>query len=257
MESNEPVHPIFRNVPAPDTVLWRYLSFAKLISLLHVPRLHFTRVDLFDDHFEGAWPKSDLEYWSKIEGGGKAIYFTEMMRQRVAVSCWLESSHESAAMWRLYASGEEGVAITTTFGKLQKLVDDAVATTWLAGVGRVTYIDHAGAGLFEGLQENEPLPNTLAPFMLKHISYAHEREVRALLVAGKGNEVGRQGVDLALDVNNFVDQIVINPFCQPWFTEAVTGLVSGYGLATKLRPSALSPSAFYKDEFYASLKKRR
>ena len=40
----------------------RYLSFAKFAFLLELAKLHLTRVDEFDDHFEGAWPKSDLEY---------------------------------------------------------------------------------------------------------------------------------------------------------------------------------------------------
>ena len=171
------------------------------LSLCCTCRVYTSRESInLIDHFEGAWPKSDLEYWSKIKGGGVAIYFNETMRQRVAASCWLESPHESAAMWRLYTSGEEGVAITTTFGKLQKLVGTAVEAPWLAGVGRVTYIDHAEKGLIEGLQKDDPLPNTLAPSMLKHISYAHEREVRALVVGGIGSEIGREGFDLALVV---------------------------------------------------------
>jgi hypothetical protein len=52
----------FRNAPTPEAKLWRYLSFAKFASLLQSAQLHFIRVDHFDDHFEGAWPKSDLAY---------------------------------------------------------------------------------------------------------------------------------------------------------------------------------------------------
>jgi hypothetical protein len=56
MESNDPVNPIFSEIPPPDAKLWRYLSFAKFASLLHSQKLHFTRVDRLDDHFEGVWP---------------------------------------------------------------------------------------------------------------------------------------------------------------------------------------------------------
>jgi Protein of unknown function (DUF2971) len=266
MELNEYAHPLFRNAPPPDAKLWRYLSFAKLVSLLYAPRLHFTRVDQFDDHFEGAWPKSDLEYWEKVKGL-IAIYYTEVMRySKVAASCWVESPHESAAMWRLYAPGEEGIAITTTFRKLCDIPsttlkqDPAFSQNdprgWLAGATRVTYLDHASKGLIEDLGKNEPLPNTMMPFMLKNVSYEHEKEVRALVIAGKGSEIGREGFDLSLNLDEFIDEIVVNPFCQTWFTEAVTGLVDRYGLKNKLRQSALSPSVFYKERFYMDMQER-
>src|SRR5690242_4102968 len=152
MESNVHVHPLFRNAPKPEAKLWRYLSFARLASLLQSSRLHFTRVDNFDDHFEGAWPKSDVEHWEKLKDF-RVVRFTELMRQRVAVSCWVESPHESAAMWRLYAPGAEGVAVTTSFGKLHSLVSTAAlpGPEWLAGAGRVTYLDHSNKGLIEDL----------------------------------------------------------------------------------------------------------
>src|SRR5258707_6549912 len=108
MASNDPVHPLFRNAPPPETKLWRYLSFARLAFLLHSQLLHFTRVDQFDDHFEGAWPKSDLKYWCKVKGL-QVVYFTVQMRRwKVAASCWVMSSHESTVKSRLYGPGAKG-----------------------------------------------------------------------------------------------------------------------------------------------------
>src|SRR5215831_9145292 len=182
MASNDPVHPLFRNTPKPEAKLWRYLSFAKFASLLQSAQLHFTRVDHFDDHFEGAWPKSDFEYWTKermIEHFKVSDFTEQMRRNNVAVSCWFESPHESAAMWRLYAPGNEGVAVATTFGKLHNLVTSApMATGWLADAASVEYIDHFDDGLIKRFRPDERLPNTLMPFMLKNISYKYENEVR-------------------------------------------------------------------------------
>jgi hypothetical protein len=257
MELNKHEHPLFRNAPPPEAKLWRYLSFAKLASLLHSSQLHFTRVDHFDDHFEGAWPKSDLEYWGKVKGFN-IVYFTELARQRVAVSCWVESPHESAAMWRLYAPGEEGVAITTNFCKLHSLISAATlpGVEWLAGAGRVTYLDHSSKGLIEDLGKDERLPNTMMPYMLKNVSYEYEKEVRALIFTGRGSEMGSEGFELPLNLKDFVDEIVVNPFCQAWFTDAVAGLASRYDLESKLRPSALSPSVFYKAQLYKDMQVR-
>jgi hypothetical protein len=160
MAPNDPVHPLFRNAPSPEAKLWRYLSFSKFVSLLDSAQLHFTRVDNFDDHFEGAWPKKDFDYWTRerLIGVFKVPDFTEQMKCNVAVSCWFKSPHESAAMWRLYAAGNEGVAIATTFGKLYDLVNAAaIPTNWLSGAGSVEYIDHFKDGLIERLKTNERL----------------------------------------------------------------------------------------------------
>src|SRR5215467_3002595 len=169
MESNDPVHPIFRNAPQPEAKLWRYLSFAKFASLLHSRQLHFTPVDHLDDHFEGAWPRTDLEYWTseRMLRAFNVPAFTEDMRRRVVASCWFESPHESAAMWRLYAPGNEGVAIATTFGKLDNLIKTAAKAKpmWLFGAARVTYIDHANVGWIEKLGADERRLNVLMPFM--------------------------------------------------------------------------------------------
>ena len=249
MQSNDPVHPIFRNAPEPEAKLWRYLNFAKFASVLHSPYLHFTRADHFDDHFEGAWPRSDLEYWTneRILRAFNVPAFTEDMRRRVAASCWFESRHESAAMWRLYAPGAEGIAITTTFRKLNNLIKAAAdKRAWLVGAARVTYIDHANVGWIENLGEEERRLNVLMPFMLKNISYEHEKEVRALIISAM-EVIGSDGLDLQVNLNDFIDEIVDNPFCQTWFTEAVAGVADRYGLKSKHRRSSLSPDVFYMD----------
>src|SRR5262249_26511413 len=174
--------------------------------------------------------------------------FTEDMRRRVAASCWFESPHESAAMWRLYAPGNEGVAIATTFGKLDNPIKTAARAkpAWLIGAARVTYIDHANVGWIEKLEANDKRLNVLMPFMLKNISYEHEKEVRALIISGM-EEIGSDGLDLPVSLNDFIDEIVDNPFCQPWFTEAVAGVADRYGLVSKHGRSSLSPDVFYMD----------
>jgi hypothetical protein len=242
MESDALTHPIFRDAPLPETRLWRYLSFAKIIALFQTRRLHFTRIDQFDDHFEGAWPKSDLEHFAKLEGGQVIPKATKAMRLGAAASCWLAADYESAAMWRLYAAGEEGVAITTTAAKLQALVS-AVPRPDFGGISRVQYIDHVNNSLIAELKSNPW--NALHPFMCKNVSYEHEKEVRALIVAWPHNAIEQTGRDLEIDPQTFVDQIVINPFCKSWFVDAVKGIVEHYGLAGKLHTSTLSRSAFY------------
>jgi len=43
--------------------IWRYIDLAKTIHLLATKTLHFTRIDQFDDKFEGSYPVQNLNDW--------------------------------------------------------------------------------------------------------------------------------------------------------------------------------------------------
>lgn len=242
-------HPIFRNQPTDEAKLWRYLSFAKFASLLQSRCLHFTLVDKFDDHFEGVWPKSDLRLLNSLKGFNIPAFTEQMKRSVVAASCWVESSHESAAMWRLYAPAQEGIAITTTFKKLNAVVVEAAKeaeVVGMAGAGRVQYFDHLNEGLIAQLQTGDPLPNTLVPFMIKNLSYEHEHETRALLLAQPDKfEIRENGCDLPITPSDFIDRIFTSPLSEEWFHAAVLDLAERQGLGGKVERSALSPDRFY------------
>ena len=49
------------SVPPPGAQLWRFMDFERLSDILDRAALFFTRVDKFDDKFEGTWSKATLE----------------------------------------------------------------------------------------------------------------------------------------------------------------------------------------------------
>jgi len=51
----------------------------------------------------------------------KQLYAAEAFKLEPLVSCWHENETESVAMWKLYVSGREGVAIKTTVSSLIQL----------------------------------------------------------------------------------------------------------------------------------------
>lgn len=233
-------HPFFSEAPPLDAKLWRYLSFPRFAYLLQTSHLHFSRVDLFDDHFEGAWPKSDAQHWEKVGQVFSVLFFTEKMRSNVAVSCWIEAPYELAAMWRLYAPGGDGVAVTTTFKKVFYVVKNGEIPGLVNDAGRVKYLDHYTDGLIGQLPAGAPYPNAYAPFTMKHRSYEHEKEVRALITSLQ--EIAKGGMDLPVSLSDFIDEIVISPFSDDWFGRVVTGLAE---LSSKLLRSKLARDLFY------------
>ena len=116
----------------------------------------------------------------------------------------------------------------------------AQSEQWLGGAGRVRYFDHFNEGLLDhGAQ------NALLPFMLKNVSYAHEQEVRALVNGPWDHDIDPSGLDLPIQLTNFIKEIVINPFGQQWFDKTVRGVADRYSLGDRIRSSSLSPANFY------------
>jgi hypothetical protein len=106
---------------ASDTVLWRYMDFARFVALLDQQALHFARADQFDDRFEGAsgakdsrprWDAHYLEFFrhairttpgltespsdEKVEREANRLLeeFSQsaaLDRKRLFVSCWHET----------------------------------------------------------------------------------------------------------------------------------------------------------------------
>jgi hypothetical protein len=208
--------------------LWRYLDLAKFVSLLQTRAIHFPRGDQFEDPFEGSYPLSAINIFE----GDSSGYSAEEWKQFVAVSCWHHSDNESDAMWRLYTSHKQGIAIKTTLTKLKAAVEDHAYLT------PIKYID------FVKDRANACIPSDV--FEYKRKAYIHENEVRAIItkyprmgiVSGVpsnsrpilGQEIPKAGIPIEVELSNLIDQVVVTPFCTSWFLDVVTGLCDKYGL---------------------------
>src|SRR5258706_8502934 len=124
--------PVYKNRPsmAPDTAVWRYMSLDALLATVRDGQLRFTRIDTFEDPFEGSAPKQTIDDQVLLFGGAyrtRAVYtilaahhppgamslpewedpWTKITRLRRAkcrsthACCWA-AGEESEALWRLY-----------------------------------------------------------------------------------------------------------------------------------------------------------
>src|SRR5205807_1589624 len=124
------LHPSFATPNDRDTRIWRYVTLAKLVSMLHARALFFPRSDRLSDPFEGSYPKMNPVICVEIlRAAGLAEEAVQQsakhlpashrnFRRFVAISCWHMNDFESAALWDLYGRTGEAVAIQSTLGGL-------------------------------------------------------------------------------------------------------------------------------------------
>jgi len=197
-----------------------------MIALLNARQLFFTRTDTFQDDYEGSVTRGT---WLRLsQNPGLAAQLREArigFKQMVYASCWHMNNGESEAMWRLYCPTNSGVALQTTYERL-----DRSLPTQGVFLGKVSYVDyHDEAGATE-----ESIPNALSALMHKRSAFAHEQEVRAVIwpaAAGlveflKEGEVPRREeprrvIGVPWDINETIEHIWVCPYAEEWYKDVV------------------------------------
>jgi len=253
-------HPCFPQ-PEPAAKLWRYMSLAKLVSLLDTRCLHFARSDQLGDPFEGSWARNQPTRnsldtrWRPIEPEVAAKMRKlewQILRESMAINCWHRSDWESAAMWSQYANA--GIAIQTTFAGLTAALPQESGDSKNSHhvfVGLVKYIDYESASVPEG--------NVYWPFMHKRESFSHEREVRAVIFRTKdgmaqasedthrdtGLGFQSDGVHVPVDLESLVSLVYVSPASPVWFVDAVRSVLVRFGIEVDVNHSTLDASPIY------------
>ena len=232
-------HPVF-NPPPADAVLWRYMDFTKFVSILDKGALFFPPAAKLGDPFEGAFSEVNktlrpVIYQDLPEDTlrGFAQYLKESCHFTL-ISCWHENSHESEAMWKLYAREKDGIAIKTNFDSFKK----SFTCSKEVYIGRVSYVDYK--------TEFIPESNAFYPFLHKRKSFAHEHEVRAITtyftgeICNKLRRADLTGIYYEVDLSLLIKQVIVAPFAQDWFVELVNSVVDRYDLNIPIVKSALA-----------------
>jgi len=196
----EDPHPNITPPADPTARAWRYMDFAKFVSLITRKALYFCNLEVLaaTDPHEGllSHPNYRHREWNTISDltpeEYKLIIFDEtrfaseesrriqfesqrnvreyLLRRRfydrrtLSVNCWHFNDDESAAMWMQYASGGNGIAITSSYNNIIQALADSKERTF---VGMVKYLDWS----------NEPADKTFISFS-KRRSFYYENELR-------------------------------------------------------------------------------
>jgi len=235
----------YYDLPA-ETKIWRYMDFAKLVSLFEHSSLYFPRSDCFEDQYEGTFPQTNIQVIHDLEasvdtrGALEWYNFVDWLRTWTYISCWHVNNKESYAMWKLYARTNEAIAVQSTVGRLRKTMPDN------AFIGVVRYMDYDT----EIIQRSD----RFSPFLHKRSSFEHEKELRVLFQnsppggfhATETRTEGPLGIPVPVNLDELIDTIYVAPLADAWFSDLVTKIAHRYGLKCKVRPSGLdAPPARY------------
>ena len=224
-------HPVF-TPPHPNAIVWRYMNLAKFVAILEKNSLFFCRGDKLDDPFEG--------HVGEFNRNIRRIAYGEIPnlmalheeadithRRQCAVNCWHINEQESAAMWKLYASDHDGVAIKTVFSDFAASITDSDDVY----AGTVNYVDYDVAFI--------PEDNAFRRFLHKRNSFEHEQEFRAIILDVELHQKDRPGKYCEVDLNRLVGEVVVSSVAPVWFVDLVQSVVLKYGLETSVRQSNL------------------
>ncbi len=214
----------------PDTIVWKYLDLSKFLDLLMSRKLFMSRSDKFEDQYEGTFSEPTYEEIKKLsENNPEFLQYYKSHREKVVVSSWHINEYESFAMWQIFTQNNEGLAIQSTIGRLQKALKPEI--NYSQFIGEVNYIDYK--------KEYIPFDNMFFPFMFKRKSFQYEREVRIISDLAESNIKINDGIKIDVDVNQLIEKIYIHPKSENWYKKLVIELVSKLDYTIEIEKSDL------------------
>lgn len=217
--------------PSDEKTIWRYMTIAKYIDLLHRKKLFLCRVDQFDDPYEGEWTKGWREETQVPEE-----LITSWFKKQYFVSCWHLAEYESVAMWKIYCSENDGVAIKTTIGKLKDSL--GCDQDQQIHIGEVEYIDdHSNyvekkrfTGYWGGLGQ----------VCKKRKIFSYENEVR--IIEDDFDNKSWFSYARFLDFQ-FIEEVRLAPLMSDMFMDSLKDVSEKYGLSAEfIRKSTIYDS---------------
>lgn len=256
--------------PNEDDVIWRYINFEKLRSLLDRKSLFFCRADRFSDPFEGSIPRKEADHDIRIKYFENiSRYFGEsfnlkeaekqieaysnmhkMLKSASVVNCWHINEYESDCMWQLYLKSNEGVSIKSSPQKIIKALEKTPENLYISNV---RYIDYEKDVWDHPVDYPDMHYSFITPFVHKRIEFKHETELRLFYeipdfkddVQFWTRQEFEKGIMINIDLDILIEEIVLPPTADDHIENMIRAILNEYGLENRIRKSKLSADPFY------------
>ncbi len=244
--------------PKENYKIARYFDLVKFISLIQTQKVFFSRLDKFEDKYEGTvteLTKQEYTNWYRnfakhkledlIKNNLDDYVENEMLNENdarenfkklVCVSCWNQYSSESYALWKIYSDLSKGIMITTNVNRLIEAFNNTKEKIQLS---EIKYIDYK--------TERMPLGNMNYPLIHKNIHYEYEKEIRLIhtvnFTSGLKYDWSKEEIEfgkyLNISLEHLIEEIVISPYAPKWFFDLVYNLCLKYNIKKEIRYSDL------------------
>lgn len=259
-----------RNLQSVDLekTVWRYMPFAKFISLIAYQALWFSKLNILQDTYEGMLPAESKREMREEDQEIKSWFDTPEFhrqidawadenqndgRELLVVNCWFLGERTSERMWREYGGSAEAVAIKSTIGHLANYI-------WVprdehrSHMGLVSYIDY-GSHRMNSYEAHQAIERA---FLKDKERFSHEQEIRVVTLSAKTTScVSMEGKKYTLEevsgnnMNNFenpglyigvrldrlITEVVVSPNAQDWFEKLVRCIVERSNLSAPVSRS--------------------
>ncbi len=172
------------------------------------------------------------------------------------INCWHMNDLESAAMWSLYATSNQAIAIQSTFHRLKNCLSPYIKPPQGEPIlGMVYYIDY---------DQDEVRKNTyLSEYFYKRRSYSHEHELRAIIqelplknnmsrvnqIIGPDDhdydKAPANGKSFSVNLEELIEQVYVAPTSPDWFFELTKKIMNKFGFNKSVRRSSLDTDPIY------------
>jgi hypothetical protein len=234
---------LFKEIPSNDSKIWRFMDFPELMALLEYHTLFFPKSTKLGSKYEGEYSYAEEE-WNKIIYKDKIPNdtickvlkdnksYNKLQMECVFINCWHINDYESNLLWNYY-SGDNGIAIQSTFGNVIMSFDKSLEIIY---GGPVYYIDY-----FEDWMPNG---NILFPFIRKPIFFKEEHELRFLTYHHPKPEQYREylkidGKHIKVNIDMLIETIYLSPSSPHWMFDLLKSIVKRYNLNKEVIVSKL------------------
>jgi hypothetical protein len=228
--------------------------------------------------------EEDLAFWEnffnrmyvmipQLASMASSIY-RKYARRYSYVNCWHVNEQESTAMWKLYASSHQAIAIQSTFSQLNKSLPCNFDESPIY-LGLVNYIDYENERVLKG--DIQDLLDPLKPLAYKRKSFEHERELRAAfqmknifkeqfkIFMNNQEEIKElslkrfsleelvdryllptpAGYNVNVDLKKLIENVYVSPYSPSWFVDTVQDVISKYGFSFNVKHSGIGRSPIF------------
>lgn len=243
-----------------NPVLWRFMDFTKFADLIITNKLYLNRMDCFEDTYEGylsGFMKDSIRKSYNDLGipVKKDIYENRIENQKniryyAYANCWHKNDYESAAMWKLYASSNESIAIKINLNCLKEslILDNNMIENGNVFLDSVNYIDYSKLETYP----DNLFKNWKNLLFTKRMSFIHENEVRIMYLMNKGlatlgntdiakENIGKSsdllkkmnpyGIYLDVNLKKLIKEIYVSPNAPEWFYQMTKKFLIKVGLS--------------------------